>query len=143
MKYKIAVSALAVGLAGPAMAEDVSGDATAGASVFMQCQTCHVVKNDDGELLAGRAGMVGPNLYGILGTPAGTVANYPRYSPAMKAAAEKGLVWTEENLVAYIANPNGFLTTYLEDPGARGSMPIGAPTEKAAADVAAYIASLE
>lgn len=143
MKFKIALSALAFGLTMPAMAEDWAGDADAGRGVFMQCQTCHVVKNNDGETLAGNIGMVGPNLYDVADNPAGSNEIFAaRYSPAMKAAKAKGLVWTEENLVAYISNPNAFLTSYMEDPGARGSMPIGAPNPEAAANVAAFLKSL-
>ncbi|MAP96235.1 MAG: cytochrome C [Ponticaulis sp.] len=143
MKFKIALSALALAAAGPAVAEDFSGDAEAGAGVFLQCQTCHVVKDGEGNLLAGAAGMVGPNLYGIAGQPAGSVENFGRYSPAMMAAKDQGLVWTEENLVAYIASPNAFLADFIGDTGIRGSMPIGAPNEAAAANVAAFIASLD
>ena len=142
MKFTIALSAIALASSMPAMAEDWAGDADAGRGIFLQCQTCHVVKNDDGETLAGNIGMVGPNLYGVADAPAGSVESYPKYSPAMKAAKDKGLVWTEENMVAYVTNPNAFLTNFLEDPGARGSMPIGAPNAAAAANVSAFLKSV-
>ena len=142
VKLKLALSALVIGSAMPAMAEGWDGDAEAGAGVFFQCQTCHVVRDDDGELLAGAAGMVGPNLYGVADSAPGSREDYPRYSAALKLAKDKGLVWDAESLPAYIANPNGFLQSYLGDEYVPGTMPIGAPNPDAAANVAAYLNSL-
>ncbi|MCE8470353.1 cytochrome C, partial [Rhodovulum sulfidophilum] len=58
-KFAIAATAAAM-IAGPALALDVTGDAAAGEKVFNKvCQTCHVVKNDAGEVVAGRNAKVG------------------------------------------------------------------------------------
>ena len=58
------------------------------------CRTCHMVKEGDDRL--------GPNLYKIVGRKAGSLQNYA-FSSAMK---EAGLVWDEENLDRFIANPD-------------------------------------
>ncbi len=55
--------------AAPAFA---AGDAEAGAKVVNKCQTCHVVANEAGEVLAGKKAKTGPNLYGVIGRAAGT-----------------------------------------------------------------------
>ena len=100
-----ALAALALGmLAIPAHA----GDPEAGKAAFSQCQTCHVVANDAGEVLAGRNAKTGPNLYGVIGRVAGSVEGF-RYGPSLVEAGEKGLVWDEETLVAYLQDPAAFL----------------------------------
>lgn len=62
----------------------------------------------------------GPNLAGVLGRAAGTVEG-ARYSTAMR---DSGLVWTEENLDAYLAAPRQVvpgtsMTLSLRDAGQR------------------------
>ena len=141
MKLTVTIATMAM-LAAPAFAEShVSGDASAGESVFNQCQACHVVKNDEGETLAGRAGRTGPNLYGIEGRTAGSVEDF-RYSGSMVDAGDAGLIWDEENFVAYVQDPTGFLRTYLDDSGARGKMAFKLRSEDDAKNVYAYIVSL-
>jgi cytochrome c len=78
----------------PALAQP---SAEAGQRVFNQCRACHVIQE------GARSG-VGPNLHGVWGRPAGQVEGF-RYSAAMRQKAAEGLVWTEENLRAYLANP--------------------------------------
>ncbi|WP_261331600.1 c-type cytochrome [Maritalea mobilis] len=73
----------------------------AGATIWRQCQACHEV----GE---GARNRVGPALNGIVGAEAGMRENF-RYSPAFQEAAEEGLVWTEENLIAYLHDPRAFM----------------------------------
>ena len=72
-------------------------DADAGQRVFNQCRACHTVEQ------AGRNG-VGPNLHGMFGRTAGTVEGF-RYSNPMRERGAAGLVWTEENVRAYITSP--------------------------------------
>ncbi|MEX1235958.1 MAG: c-type cytochrome [Roseovarius sp.] len=131
-------------LAAPAFAQDVaSGDAEAGESIFNQCQACHVVENDDGEVLAGRNGQVGPNLYGISGRTLGSVEGF-RYSKSMAAAGEdEGLEWNEENFVGYVQDPTGWLKEQLDNNRARGNMAYKLRSEEDAANVWAYIVSLD
>lgn len=72
------------------------GDATAGATVFKKCATCHVVDSDTNK--------VGPSLKGLFGRKAGTHPGFA-YSSGMKAAGEGGLVWDEATLRDYLHNP--------------------------------------
>ncbi len=64
---------------------------------FIKCQACHMV----GENAQRR---VGPPLNGIVGSAAGISEGF-RYSPGMKKAAEENLVWSVENLDAFLASP--------------------------------------
>lgn len=99
MLRKSVLAALALGIlfAVPAHAE---GDAEAGAKVFNQCKACHDVEKG--------VNKVGPTLKGVIGRKAGSVADY-KYSEAMAAKGAEGLVWTEENLITYLANPKAFV----------------------------------
>ncbi|NQW11475.1 MAG: cytochrome c family protein [Alphaproteobacteria bacterium] len=90
----LAVSLLSVG---PALA---AGDAAKGKKVFAKCRACHKVdKPKNG---------VGPTLNGLFGRTAGTVEKY-KYSKAMKAKGEEGLVWSEEILAEYIVKPQTYV----------------------------------
>jgi len=143
MKFTwIAATTIAL-IGGAAFAQDSmpSGDPAAGEKLFNQCQTCHVVVNDDGETLAGRNARTGPNLYGVAGRPAGSVEDF-RYSSSMTEAGEAGLVWNEEDFVAYVMDPTGFLRAYLDDNRARGQMAFRVRSEDDAANLYAYLASL-
>lgn len=88
---------LAVG-AQPAMAE---GDAAAGEKTFARCKACHTVEE-------GGPSRVGPNLHGLFGRTAGSMEGF-KYSKAMQEAGEGGLVWNEETLAEYLADPRGFI----------------------------------
>jgi cytochrome c len=77
------------------------GDATAGENVYKKCKICHQI----GE---GAKNTVGPEQNGVIGRKAGTAEGF-NYSPAMKEAGEKGLVWTEDNLHKYLENPKEFV----------------------------------
>ncbi len=73
----------------------------AGEALWRQCRACHTV--DEG----GRNG-TGPNLYGIVGHAVGAVEGF-RYSNPMQAAASEGLVWTPEELDAFLADPRSYM----------------------------------
>lgn len=77
------------------MAQDKSGEPDAGQLLFNNtCRTCHTLREGDNRL--------GPNLHGIIGRKAGSLANYG-YSSAMKNA---GLTWDKATLDRFIANPD-------------------------------------
>ncbi len=132
-KLSLAASGLLL-LAAPAFA----GDPAAGEQAFGQCQTCHVVQDDDGEILAGRRAQQGPNLYGIVGRQAGSVDGF-RYQASIVQAGEEGLVWDEENLVPYLINPPAFLTETLGS-RARSGMSHRVRSEDQARDIVAFLA---
>lgn len=139
MKPILTTAALATLVAGAAWAE---GDPEAGEAAFRQCQACHVVADDEGNVLAGRAARTGPNLYGIVGDQAGTVEDF-RYGNALVEAGEAGLEWNEEDFVAYLLDPQGFLREYLDDSSARSRMTFRIRDEQDARDLYAYLESLE
>ena len=74
-----------------------AGDAAAGEAVFKKCSTCHAVG-------PGAANKVGPELNGVVGRTAGTVADF-KYSDALIEAGKGGLVWTPEKLDAWLKKP--------------------------------------
>ncbi len=119
-----AAAALAM-LALPAFAE---GDAEKGKRVFNKCKSCHAI----GE---GAKNKVGPILTGIVGAAAGQNADF-KYSDALLAKAEEGLVWDEEALAAYLTKPKDFI------PGGRMSF-AGLRKEDDIANVIAYMAAAE
>ncbi len=128
-------------LATPAFAAShASGDAAEGEKEFRKCQSCHVVKDDAGETLAGK-GTSGPNLYALPGRIAGTVEGF-RYKDSIVGAGEKGLVWNEEEFVKYLQDPTGYLREYLGDSKARSGMAFKLRDEADAANIWAYLVSL-
>lgn len=108
----------------PASAED----AAAGQRVYAQCRACHTVEK------GGRNG-VGPNLWGIVGSPAGKREGF-RYSANMQELAQGGLVWTRENLDKYLENPKSLVP--------RGSMAFaGIRNPEQRANLIAYLETLK
>ncbi len=96
MRKIFIVSATLIAL--PLSAAQADGDAAMGKRQFAPCSACHTVE-------AGGPNKVGPNLHGIMGQTAGMRDDFV-YSPALK---ESGIVWTEENLRAWIKKPMDFI----------------------------------
>jgi cytochrome c len=111
---------LAIALvASPALAQD----ATKGERVFKRCAACHNVDSDKNK--------IGPHLVGIVDRKAGSIDGF-KYSSSLMKKAEEGLVWTKENLDAYLESPKKFIP--------RGKMAFAGlrkPDERA--DVIAYL----
>lgn len=129
-------------LAAPAFAESHSaGDVAAGEEAFSKCATCHVVMDDDGQILAGKRAKTGPNLFGIVGRQAGTVEGF-RYGKSIVAAGEAGLIWDVENLATYSSDPKKFLQEFLDDKKARSKMTFRVRDEQDAVNLAAFLESL-
>ena len=72
-----------------------------GEKVFKKCKACHQVGD-------GAKNRTGPTLNGIVGAPAGLVDGF-KYSKVLKAAADGGLVWTEDELAAFLAKPKAYM----------------------------------
>lgn len=84
---------------GPSLATLLaSGSADAGEAVFAKCVACHTIAQ-------GGATGIGPNLYGIVGTPIGAHAAGFAYSSDL---ANHGGAWDYENLDAWLASPRAF-----------------------------------
>lgn len=100
----------------------------AGKRSFVKCQACHMV----GENIQRRAG---PPLNGVVGRAAGTNEEF-RYSPGMGKVAADGLVWTVENLDAYLKAPREIV------PGTTMGF-VGIPKAEERAALIAYLASFK
>ena len=84
----VAFLSLATGVA------NAAGDAVAGKGVFARCAACHVATKGGGNGL-------GPNLFGVVGRKAATVANFS-YSGALKSS---GITWTPDKLKIWVSGP--------------------------------------
>lgn len=114
------------------------GDVAAGEKTFKKCKSCHAIVNPDGDVIV-KGGKVGPNLYGVVGRTAGTYEGF-KYGDSIVAAGAGGLVWTEEAIAEYVANPKAYLADVLDDAAAKSKMTF--KLRKGGEDVAAYLASL-
>lgn len=118
-----------------------TGDVEAGEKAFRQCISCHVVQNDEGEVLAGRNAKTGPNLYGIIGNKFGSVEDF-RYSDINQLAASmEDVIVNEEVFVAYVQDPTAYLREVTGDKG-RSKMTYKVRKEEDAVNLYAYLASL-
>ena len=115
-----AVPALVAGIVAVQAPSTAQTAPAAGAQAFAACRACHTLNK------GGRNG-VGPNLNGIIGRQAGSVAGF-NYSPAMKAS---GLKWDDKTLNEFIAAP------MKKVPGTR--MPIGVADPAKRAALIAYL----
>ena len=125
MVFSLAVAGLTVvALTSSALAE---GDAAKGKAAFAKCGICHQV----GE---GAKTLVGPELNGIVGRKAASVADYAMYSAGMKKLGADGWVWTEENIDKWIADPKAM----IPDSPMALAFP-GVPDAAERADIIAYL----
>ena len=117
----VMLALFAVSIARPALADC---DPVPGKKLFRPCLACHTAAADSGHLS-------GPNLYGLIGRRLGGAEGYVYSEPFL--ATE--LVWDEETLAAYLADPQGFL------PGSR--MMFSGVSERADSDaIACYVRTL-
>ena len=79
-----------------------------------RCVVCHSLER-------GGPFRVAPNLWGVIGAPKAWAKDWYAYSPAL---AQKGGVWTEEDLDKYLADANQYL------PGTRKSIHVKDPEER-------------
>ena len=99
---------------------DFTPDAEHGATVFLQCGTCHV--RDEG------VNRIGPSLANVVGRKASSISDF-QYSDANHAS---GITWTPEKLFQYLENPQRVV------PGTKMAF-AGLPNGQDRADVIAYL----
>jgi len=108
----LAVAVLAAPLA--AGAETLEGP-----RLFQRCYACH-------SLDPAERALSGPNLRGLFGRRVGTLEGFD-YSPALREAGARGLVWSQETLDRFLEDPEEFI------PGARmGGVRLRDPVERRA-----------
>ena len=134
----ITIAATLTAFATPLLAE---GDAAAGEEQFnRQCVACHVVRDDAGEVLAGRSARTGPNLYGLNGRAVGSIEDF-RYGDAIIALGETGATWNEEAFVAFVQNPTAYLREATDDRRARAKMAYQVRDPQQAVDIYAFLST--
>ncbi|HUV32607.1 MAG TPA: cytochrome c family protein [Devosiaceae bacterium] len=97
----------------------------AGQTVSRRCGACHSFDE-------GGPNKIGPPLYGVVGRSAGTMSY--NYSAAFEALAAQGVVWTYEELDAYLAGPRDFA------PGTKMALALADPADRA--NLLAYLGTL-
>ncbi len=83
--------------AGPAWAQDPGM-----LKFWTTCGACHTLDSSGGH-------SKGPNLWGMVGKTLGAIPRFATYSTAMKEAAGRGTVWTEELLDRWLQNPQAMV----------------------------------
>ena len=131
-KLLIIATGAALALANVAFAK---GDAEKGEKAFKKCKACHKIADGDEVLFKG--GKTGPNLFGIVGRP--VAGEDFKYGGSIAALGETGMVWTEELLAEYVADPKAFLQTHLDDDSAKSKMTF--KLKSGGEDVAAFLAT--
>jgi cytochrome c len=102
-------------------AAHAGGDPAHGAELFQQnCAACHSAERGQN--------LVGPSLFSVVGRAAASISDFS-YSDAMKRC---GVVWTPDQLVAYLKAPRRFI------PGVKMMFP-GLPDQKDREDVVSFL----
>lgn len=109
-----------------------AADIKKGEKNFKRCTACHTLEQGKNR--------VGPSLYNVFGSKAGMAPKY-KYSKGLKAASEKGLVWTRENLMEYLKDPRAFIRKFTGDKRARNKMLQKFKKEQFRKDVIDYLES--
>lgn len=121
MRYAVTVLAF-VSVLSPAAHAD--GDPAAGKVAFAKCGVCHSIKPGENK--------IGPSLFGIVGRPSHSVANF-NYSDPMKAYT---VTWDEPTLDHYLIDPRKTV------PGTKMIFP-GVKSETERSNIIAYLATLK
>lgn len=114
-----------------------AGDAAKGEADFKKCKSCHSIIAPDGTAVQ-KGGKTGPNLWGIVGNPVASSADF-KYGDGILAAKAAGAVWDEAALTAYVADPGAWVKEASGDAGAKSKMTF--KLTKGGEDMAAYLAT--
>ena len=119
-------TAIALSLASLALASSAhAADAKHGQQLFAVCQACHTVQKGGGN-------SIGPNLFGVAGRKAASVAGFS-YSAALTHAK---ITWRNDKLKAWVTNPAKMV------PGTRMTF-AGFSDPAKADDIVAYLDTLK
>ena len=113
------ITALAASTISSAQAAD--GDPARGQRLFGACTACHSLEPN--------RSMTGPSLAGLWNRKSGTIASFPRYSPALKST---NIVWDDKTLDEWIKHPQHLI------PGNTMTFP-GIPNAQQRADLLAFL----
>jgi len=97
----VAGAAALVFVAGTGLAGAQDPLVAEGEKIYKKCSACHAVG-------AEAKNKIGPQQNDLIGRVAGTAEGY-KYSTAMIAAGEAGLVWTEESLAIWLKGPKKYV----------------------------------
>jgi len=97
---RFAVLAVTLGLLVPTA---TLADAGKGQQVFQRCAACHSVAERQN---ADQGNLPGPNLRGVVGRRAGTLAGFEYSSAMVDAGKTDNVVWTPETLDKYLTDPD-------------------------------------
>ena len=103
-------------------------DPKAGEASARKCLACHTFEK-------GQPNKVGPNLYGVVGTPIIRPETGYDYSQAFQDKGKTGFTWTFDNFNVYLTNPRQLI------PGTKMTF-AGIPKEQERAAVVAYLRTL-
>lgn len=123
--WRCAAAALGAAAVLGAAAAAAAGDPMRGEQLFQRCFSCHSVEPGENDL-------TGPNLRGVVGRRAGTLAGFEYSDAFLEAARLRSLVWDEATLDRWLADPLAFI------PGTQMS-PVGLKDATDRADVIAYL----
>ena len=126
----LALLAPLLAVAGP-VAQAADGDPSAGAQVAETCTRCHTLDGRDERTW-------GPDLTGIVGRPVGTEPGY-RYGRFLREEAERGAVWTEASLGAWLVDSKAVARAA----GSATKMPAQGLTAAQTRDLITYLRTLE
>jgi cytochrome c len=74
------------------------GNAARGERMYRACVACHSLEPEPN--------MTGPSLAEVWNRKSGSLASFPRYSPALKSA---GIIWNDDTLDEWIKDPQHFI----------------------------------
>ena len=110
------------------------GDPEVGRNIFdRKCKSCHIAEKDGPKRR-------GPNLFGVVDRKAGTLEGF-KYEEDYVVAGKNGLIWSENDIVAYLNNPKAFLREKSGNPKARPRMAFRIAFEQDARAIVAYLRS--
>jgi cytochrome c len=96
MQIAVIVTLMTIALSDRATAQ--SGNVARGERVYRACVACHSLEPN--------RNMTGPSLADVWNRKSGSLASFPRYSPALKSA---GIIWNDDTFDEWVKEPQHFI----------------------------------